>query len=71
MLEFKQTLESPPSYDMLQLAVATLVSGVSGWFAIDFLLKFLRKNSTFLFIYYRIAAGAIILALLFSGIITP
>lgn len=71
MLELKQTLESPPSYDMLQLAVATLVSGVSGWFAIDFLLKFLRKNSTFLFIYYRIAAGAIILALLFSGIITP
>lgn len=71
MLELKQTLESPPSYDMLQLAVATLVSGVSGWFAIDFLLKFLRKNSTFLFIYYRIAAGALILALLFGGIITP
>ncbi|QOJ30263.1 MAG: undecaprenyl-diphosphatase UppP [Ignavibacteriales bacterium] len=71
MLELKQTLESPPSYDMLQLAVATAVSGVSGWFAIDFLLKYLRKNSTFLFIYYRIAVGVIILALLFSGIITP
>lgn len=71
MLELKQTLESPPSYDMLQLAVATVVSGVSGWFAIDFLLKYLRKNSTFLFIYYRIAVGVIILALLFSGIITP
>ncbi|MBV6510785.1 MAG: Undecaprenyl-diphosphatase [Ignavibacteriaceae bacterium] len=71
MLELKQTLESPPSYNMLQLAVATVVSGVSGWFAIDFLLKYLRKNSTFLFIYYRIAVGVIILALLFSGIITP
>lgn len=71
MLELKQTLENPPSYDLFQLAVATVVSGVSGWFAIDFLLKFLRKNSTFLFIYYRIAAGAVILALLFAGIITP
>lgn len=58
--------------DMLfNLIVATIVSGISGYLAIDFLLKFLRKNSTMLFIIYRIALGALILTLLQTGIIQP
>jgi undecaprenyl-diphosphatase len=52
-------------------AVATVVSGVSGYCAIDFLLKYLRKNTTFLFVYYRIALGALILGLLVTGRIVP
>lgn len=51
------------------IIVATIVSGISGYLAIDFLLKFLKKNSTFLFIYYRIALGIFILILLFNNII--
>lgn len=53
------------------IVVATIVSGISGYLAIDFLLKFLRKNSTFLFVYYRIALGLIILILLFTNFIQP
>ena len=51
--------------------VATVVSGISGYCAIDFLLKYLRKNTTFLFVYYRIALGALILGLLATGRIAP
>ena len=56
---------------MTNLAVATIVSGISGYLAIDFLLKFLKKHTTFLFIYYRIALGAFILILLFTKTIQP
>ena len=55
----------------VNIIVATVVSGISGYLAIDFLLKFLRKNSTFIFIYYRIALGIFILILLFNNIIQP
>jgi len=52
-------------------AVATIVSGISGYCAIDFLLKYLRKNTTFIFVYYRIALGALILVLLATDKIVP
>ncbi|MDP2364458.1 MAG: undecaprenyl-diphosphatase UppP [Ignavibacteria bacterium] len=60
------------NYDLtLNLIAATLVSAVSGYLAIDFLLKFLKKNTTFVFIFYRIALGVLILFLLYSNIIKP
>jgi undecaprenyl-diphosphatase len=55
----------------VNIIVATVVSGVSGYLAIDFLLKFLRKNSTFIFIFYRIALGILILILILTNIIQP
>jgi len=55
----------------LNIVVATIVSGISGYIAIDFLLKFLKKHTTFLFVYYRIAAGIFILILLLTNIIKP
>ncbi len=60
------------NYDLsVNLIVATIVSALSGYMAIDFLLKFLKKNTTFVFIYYRIALGVLILVLLYSNIINP
>lgn len=56
---------------MTNLAIATIVSGISGYLAIDFLLKFLKKHTTFVFIYYRIAIGVFILILLFTNTIQP
>jgi undecaprenyl-diphosphatase len=53
----------------LNLIVSTIFSAVSGYAAIDFLLKYLRKNTTFVFIYYRIALGIAIIILISSGII--
>lgn len=69
-LQFYQSLDYLDADGWTTLVVATIVSGASGYAAIDFLIKFLRKNTTFLFIYYRIAAGAAILALLAAGVIT-
>jgi len=56
---------------ILNLIIATIFSALSGYLAIDFLLKFLRKHSTFIFIYYRFVLGILILILLFSNIIKP
>lgn len=56
---------------ILNLVVATIVSGISGYIAIDFLLKFLKKHTTFLFVWYRIAAGILIITLLLTNIIKP
>jgi undecaprenyl-diphosphatase len=55
----------------VNIIVATIVSGISGYLAIDFLLKYLKKNTTFLFVYYRIALGVFILILLLNNIIKP
>lgn len=60
------------NYDLsVNLIVATIVSALSGYMAIDFLLKFLKNNTTFVFIYYRIVLGVLILVLLYSNIINP
>jgi undecaprenyl-diphosphatase len=48
--------------------VATLVAFVSGLAAIAFLISFLRRNSTLVFILYRLALGALILVLVAKGI---
>ncbi len=56
---------------IVNLIVATIVSAVSGYLAIDFLIKYLRKHSTYIFIYYRFALGILILILLYSNTIKP
>ena len=69
LLEFYESLAFVNSSMALNLIVSTVVSGISGYLAIDFLLKYLRKNTTFLFVYYRIALGIIIIVLLSLNII--
>lgn len=68
-LQLYEALEYIDSAMALNLIVSTVVSAVSGYAAIDFLLKFLRKNSTFLFIYYRIGLGILIFVLIYFNII--
>jgi len=71
VLQLYEAMEFIDQTMLLNLIVATVVSGISGFIAIDFLLKFLKKNSTFLFVYYRILLGIIILILLFTNFIQP
>ena len=71
LLQLKESLAFINYNLAINLIVATIVSGISGYLAIDFLLKFLKKNSTFVFIFYRIALGVLILILLYSNIIKP
>ena len=54
---------------IVNMIVSTIVSGIFGYLAIDFLLRYLRKNTTFIFIYYRIALGVAIIILLTKGLI--
>jgi undecaprenyl-diphosphatase len=66
LLELPKALESVHT-DWGTLAVATLVSAISGYLSIEFLLKYLQKHSTFVFVGYRIALGLVIIGLLAAG----
>jgi undecaprenyl-diphosphatase len=73
LLELKEAVQKQllSSDDFLALAVGTVVAGIVGYLSIWFLLAFLRKNSTMIFIVYRIIVGAAILGCLFYGVISP
>jgi len=53
--------------NFIPLIIATVVSGISGYYSIAFLLNFLKTRSNFIFIIYRIILGLIILFLLSKG----
>lgn len=52
------------------LIIATIVSGIIGYWSIGFLLNFIKKNSLMLFIVYRILFGILIIVLLSMNFIT-
>jgi undecaprenyl-diphosphatase len=51
------------------LAVATLLAFASGYWAIAFLLRYLSTHSMAIFVVYRVALGALVLALAGAGVI--
>jgi undecaprenyl-diphosphatase len=53
---------------MTNLIVATVISAVVGYASIAFLLSYLRRHSTYVFIVYRLMAGAVVLAVAFRGV---
>lgn len=71
LLELYQSLKFIDSTLIVNMIVATFFALVSGYISIDFLLKFLKKNTTFAFIVYRILLGVIILILLYQNVINP
>lgn len=71
LLELYQSVGKMNPSMWLNVIVSTLVAGISGYLAIDFLLKYLKNHSTFIFIYYRIFAGLAILILIWYNIIQP
>jgi undecaprenyl-diphosphatase len=52
------------------LVIATIVSGIIGYWSIWFLLSYIKKNSLMLFVIYRILFGILILVLLIMNIIS-
>jgi len=69
LLQFYEALDYIDGSGMINLMVATLTSAVSGYFAIGFLLRFLKTNTTYVFVFYRILIGLGILFLLYNNII--
>jgi undecaprenyl-diphosphatase len=55
--------------DISNLVIATIVSGLIGYATIAFLLGYLKRHSTYLFIIYRLALGATLLLLLSTGLL--
>lgn len=49
------------------IAVAIVVAFVSGYASIWFLINYLKRHTTHIFIYYRFALGVVMIALLASG----
>ena len=71
LLEFYGSLEYIQFDGLVNLAISTIASAISGYVTIAFLLSFLKKNSTMIFVYYRIAIGLIIFVLIRASVITP
>jgi undecaprenyl-diphosphatase len=57
------------AHGALPTVVATLAAFVSGYAAIAFLIGFLKRNSTLVFILYRIALGIAIVVLVAKGVL--
>jgi len=71
LLELREAWALLPQESFMPLLVGTIVSGIVGYLSIWFLLAFLRKNSTAIFIVYRVVLGVIILVLLWQGVVSP
>lgn len=71
LLELRKALKILPHESFTPLIVATLVSAIVGYLSIWFLLAYLRRHSTSIFIIYRLILGATILILLWLGMISP
>jgi undecaprenyl-diphosphatase len=70
LLELREAMHLLSKDDVLPLIAGTIVAGVVGYLSIWFLLAFLRKRSTGIFIAYRIIVGTAILYLLYAGYIS-
>lgn len=71
LLQLREAIVLLTPADFPPLLAGTVVAGVVGYVSIWLLLAFLRKNSTAVFIGYRIVLGVIILVLLWQGVISP
>lgn len=56
-------------YGIMNLIIGTLCAGVSGYMAIAWLLKYLSRNSSMVFVWYRIALGVALAGLVLFGFI--
>lgn len=71
LLELKKAWSILPHNSFTPLIIGTLVAGIVGYAAIWFLIAFLKKHTTGIFIAYRIILGVVILVLLWKGVISP
>ena len=62
LVELFTLLKTLSLIDILPVIIGIISSFFSSLFAIDFLLKFLTNNNTFIFVYYRLAFGIFILS---------
>src|SRR5437868_4059248 len=66
LLELPKALHSVNT-GWASLVVATIISGLVGYLSIAFLLNYLKRHTTYLFVGYRIALGLLLIGLLVTG----
>jgi undecaprenyl-diphosphatase len=66
--EFYKSIAFIDTNQIIAIVVATISAGISGYLSIAFLLNYLKKRTTFLFIWYRIGLGILILILIYARI---
>ncbi|MGD9628089.1 MAG: undecaprenyl-diphosphate phosphatase [Pyrinomonadaceae bacterium] len=71
LLELREAIHILPPESFTPLLAGTVAAGIVGYLSIWFLIEFLRRNSTLVFIIYRLVLGTVILVLLWQGIISP
>lgn len=71
LLEFYSSLEYIQIDGLISLAIATIASAISGYITIAFLLAYLKKHSTMVFVLYRICIGVAIFILIGMNVISP
>ncbi len=71
LFEFYQAIDYIDFNNVIYLIVATAAAAISGYWTIEFLLRFLKRNTTYLFVVYRISIGVLILVLVGYGLISP
>ncbi len=71
VLQFMQEYKNLNQSELLNLLIATLFAAISGYLTIAFLLNFLKKHTTYLFVFYRIIIGLSIFILIWFNFIQP
>lgn len=71
LLELKEAWHLLPQTSLVPLLVGTIVAGLVGYLSIWFLLSFLKRNSTAIFIVYRLILGVAILILIYTNAVNP
>ena len=71
LLELREALKVMPRDAFINLVVGVVVAGIIGYASIWFLLNYLKRHTTTVFIVYRVIVGAVILTLLWRGVIDP
>jgi undecaprenyl-diphosphatase len=61
LVELRSAIEQPANGGVLPTAVGVLSAGVVSWLAIAWLLRFLQRHSTWIFVAYRLLFGVVIL----------
>jgi undecaprenyl-diphosphatase len=56
-----------PTVSATDAIVGIIVSGIVGYLSIAFLIRYLATRNTYIFVYYRIALGLVVLAAYFRG----
>ncbi|WP_186583455.1 undecaprenyl-diphosphate phosphatase [Synechococcus sp. MEDNS5] len=62
LVELKDAFTEPSAGGVLPLMVGIASAAVVSWLAIDWLLKFLQRHSTWVFVIYRLLFGVLLLA---------